>query len=122
MSKVLVVEDNPNNMRFAAVVLGKFGHTVLQAINAADGILLARQALPDLIFMDIQLPGMDGLEATRLIKADPITQHIPIYALTAFAMTGDRERFIAAGCDGYLAKPVSHKDLLATVARVTTLK
>lgn len=118
MSRILVVEDNPTNMRFVVTVLENAGHQALQAEDAALGIRLAREALPDLIFMDIQLPGMDGLEASRQLKADPATRHIPIYALTAFAMKGDEEHILAAGCDGYLAKPVSYKDLLATVAFV----
>lgn len=116
MSLILIVEDNPTNMKFVVSVLENAGHQVLQAGDAATGIRVARQALPDLIFMDIQLPGMDGLEASRLLKADAATRAIPIYALTAFAMKGDEERFLAAGCDGYLAKPVSYKDLLATLA------
>lgn len=117
---VLVIEDNPTNMTFFVTVLESAGHRVLQAEDAATGIRLAREACPDLIFMDIQLPGMDGLEASRLLKADAITSPIPIYALTAFAMMGDEDRFRAAGCDGYLAKPVSYKDLLATVAACTS--
>lgn len=116
MRKILVVEDNPTNMRFVVTVLESAGHTVFQAVEALMGIRLALELLPDLIFMDIQLPGMDGLEATRQLKADPATRPIPIYALTAFSMKGDEERIRAAGCDGYLAKPVSYKDLLATVA------
>lgn len=116
MSRILIVEDNPANMNFAVTVLENAGHQALQAENAITGIRLAREGLPDLIFMDIQLPGMDGLEASRLLKADEATRHIPIYALTAFAMKGDEEHILAAGCDGYLAKPVSYKDLLATVA------
>ncbi|HEU0233929.1 MAG TPA: response regulator [Gallionella sp.] len=83
--------------------------------DAAAGIHLAREALPDLTFMNIRLPGMDELKASRQLKADPSTRTIPIYALTAFAMQGDEERSRAAGCDGYLSKPVSYKDLLATV-------
>lgn len=119
MSKILIVEDNPSNIRLVVAVLENAGHQVLQAENAAEGICLAHEAHPDLLFMDIQLPGMDGLEASRLLKADEITRDIPIYALTAFAMKGDAERIRAAGCDGYLAKPVSYKDLLA--APTTTL-
>lgn len=118
MRRILVVEDSPTNMMLVVYVLENAGHQVLQAEDAATGIRLAREALPDLIFMDIQLPGMDGLEATRLLKADPATSHIPIYALTAFSMKGDEERIRAAGCDGYLSKPTSYKDLLATVATV----
>ena len=116
MSRILIVEDNPTNMKFVVSVLEHAGHQALQTENAVTGMRVAREALPDLIFMDIQLPGMDGLEASRLLKADAATRHIPIYALTAFAMKGDEERIRAAGCDGYLSKPVSYKDLLATVA------
>lgn len=118
MSTVLVVEDNPANMMFVVTVLESAGHQVLQAEDAATGIRLAREAHPDLIFMDIQLPGMDGLEASRRLKADASTSPIPIYALTAYAMKGDEGRIRAAGCEGYLTKPVSYKDLLATVAAV----
>lgn len=118
MSRILVVEDSPTNMMLAVYELESAGHQVLQAEDATAGIRLAREAHPDLIFMDIQLPGMDGLEATRLLKADETTRHIPIYALTAFSMMGDEERIRAAGCDGYLSKPASYKDLLAAVATV----
>lgn len=118
MSTILVVEDNPINTKYIVTVLQSAGHRVLTAGDAAAGILIAHEALPDLIFMDVQLPGMDGLEATRQLKADAATRHIPTYALTAFAMKGDEERIRAAGCDGYLAKPVSYKDLLATAAAV----
>lgn len=115
MRRILVVEDSPTSMLLFVFLLENAGHQVLQAKDAAAGVRIAREALPDLIFMDIQLPGMDGLEAARLLKADKATRHIPIYALTAFAMKGDEERIRAAGCDGYLSKPASYKDLLATV-------
>lgn len=118
MSRILVVEDNPTNMQFVVAVLESAGHQALQAKDAETGLRIAHYDLPDLIFMDIQLPGMDGLEATRRLKAAEATRRIPVYAVTAFAMKGDAEHFIAAGCDGYLAKPVSYKDLLATVAAV----
>ncbi|MDD5035135.1 MAG: response regulator, partial [Methylococcaceae bacterium] len=108
MGRILIVEDNPINMKYAVTVLEHAGHQVLQAQDASAGIRLARESLPDLIFMDIQLPGMDGLEAVRRIKADEVSRQIPIYALTAFAMKGDEQRFLAAGCDGYLSKPVSY--------------
>ena len=118
MSKILVVEDNPTNMILTVYILESEGHEVLQAENAAIGIRLARANHPDLIFMDIQLPDMDGLEATRQLKSDPTMEDIPIYALTAFAMKGDKERIGSSGCDGYLSKPVSHKDLLEVVNKV----
>lgn len=115
MSKILVIKDSPTNMMLDVNILKSAGHQVLQAVDAETGIRLAREAHPDLIFMDIQLLGMDGLEATRLLKAGANTRHIPIYALTAFSMKGDEERIRAAGCDGYLSKPASYKELLATV-------
>lgn len=118
MSLILVVEDNPINMKLAVTVLEGGGHQVLTAEDAVAGICMAREALPDLVFMDIPLPGMDGVEAARQIKTDPATRHILVHALTAFAMAGDEERIRAAGFDGYLSKPVSYKDLLAAAATV----
>jgi len=116
MARVLVVEDNPANMTLATFLLESAGHTVLKASDAETGVALAGAEQPDLILMDIQLPGMDGLKATGLLKADPLTRDIPVVALTALAMKGDEERIRAAGCDGYIAKPLSYKDFLATVS------
>ena len=115
MPKILVVEDNAANARLAEFLLRKAGHEVLVAEDAATGIALAKEKRPDLLLMDIQLPGMDGLEATRLLKADPATSKIPVIALTALAMKGDAERILAAGCDGYLAKPYGHDEFLRAV-------
>jgi len=112
MARILVVEDNPANMKLATLVLRGCGHEVLQATDATDGLAAARRERPDLILMDVQLPGMDGLAATRQIKADPTTRNIPVIALTALAMQGDAERIGAAGCDGYVAKPIRYKELL----------
>ena len=120
MAKILIVEDNPTNMTLAVFLLGSAKYTVLQAVNAEAGLTLARSELPDLILMDIQLPGMDGLQATALLKADPTTRTIPVVALTALAMKGDEERIIAAGCDGYIAKPLAYKEFLATVEEQLT--
>ena len=92
------------------------GHTVSGAVDAEAGLTLARGARPDLILMDIQLPGMDGLEATALLKSGDTTCGIPVIALTALAMKGDEERIRAAGCDGYIAKPLAYKDFLAVIA------
>jgi two-component system cell cycle response regulator DivK len=116
MAKVLVVEDNPANMTLAVFLLQSVGHTVLSALDAEGGLMLAREAQPDLILMDIQLPGMDGLEATALLKQDETTRAIPVIALTALAMKGDEERIRAAGCDGYIAKPMRYQEFLAAIA------
>ena len=116
MAKVLIVEDNSANMTFAVFLLQSVGHTVLSATNAEAGLTLAREERPNLILMDIQLPGMDGLEATMLLKKDNATVAIPVIALTALAMKGDEERIRAAGCDGYIAKPMRYQDFLTTIA------
>jgi two-component system cell cycle response regulator DivK len=116
MARILVVEDNVSNMALAVFLLQSAGHTVLTAVDAEAGLALARENHPDLILMDIQLPGMDGLEATQLLKADDATRGIPIIALTALAMKGDEERIRAAGCDGYIAKPLSYRNFLTVVA------
>jgi two-component system cell cycle response regulator DivK len=116
MAKVLIVEDNPANMKLATFLLESAGHTVLSATDAEAGMTLARGERPNLILMDIQLPGMDGLEATALLKRDDATSAIPVIALTALAMKGDEERIRAAGCDGYVAKPMDYQDFLATIA------
>jgi two-component system cell cycle response regulator DivK len=116
MGSILVIEDNPSNMKLAAFLLEKEGYEVLQATDAEEGIRVARQRLPALILMDVQLPGMDGLAATRLLKADAATRHIKILALTAFAMRGDQEKIREAGCDAYIAKPIRYKEFLKVVA------
>jgi two-component system cell cycle response regulator DivK len=116
MPKVLIVEDNPANMTLAIFLLQSAGHTVLSATDAEAGLKLARDEQPNLILMDIQLPGMDGLEATGLLKRDDATRAISVIALTALAMKGDEERIRAAGCDGYIAKPMRYEEFLATIA------
>ena len=116
MAKVLVVEDNVTNMTLATFLLKSVGHTVLSATDAEAGLALARAEQPALILMDIQLPGMDGLQATVLLKGDPATRGIPVIALTALAMKGDEARIRTAGCDGYIAKPMRYGDFLKTVA------
>ena len=116
MAKILVVEDNPANMTLATFLLESVGHTVLGAADAETGLMLARGERPRLILMDIHLPGMDGLEATAALKRDEATREIPIIALTALAMKGDEERIRAAGCDGYIAKPMRYREFLAAVA------
>ena len=116
MANVLIIEDNAPNMTLAIFLLRSVGHSVLTATDAEAGLALARAEHPDLILMDIQLPGMDGLEATGLLKRDETTRAIPVIALTALAMKGDEARIRAAGCDGYIAKPMRYQDFLKTVA------
>jgi two-component system cell cycle response regulator DivK len=116
VANVLIIEDNAPNMTLAIFLLRSVGHTVLTATDAEAGLALARAEHPDLILMDIQLPGMDGLEATGLLKRDEATRAIPVIALTALAMKGDEARIRAAGCDGYIAKPMRYQEFLKTVA------
>jgi two-component system cell cycle response regulator DivK len=116
VAKVLIIEDNATNMTLAIFLLQSVGHSVLSASDAEAGLALARAEQPNLILMDIQLPGMDGLEATALLKGNAETRAIPVIALTALAMKGDEARIRAAGCDGYIAKPMRYTDFLKTVA------
>ena len=116
MARILIVEDNPDNMLLTVMLLQSVGHEVLTAVDAEAGLTLAREEHPDLILMDVQLPGMDGLAATAILKADEATRAIPIVALTALAMKGDEERIRAAGCDGYIGKPMRMHEFLAAVA------
>ena len=115
MAKILVIEDSPTNMKLTCFLLHKFGHTVLNAVDAEAGLALARKEKPDLILMDIQLPGMDGLTATALLKKDSTTAAIPIIALTALAMKIDHEKSLSAGCDAYISKPLRYKELIAMI-------
>lgn len=118
---ILVIEDTPANMKLVSMLLGKAGYEVMQAGNASDGIVLAQAHRPDLILMDIQLSGMDGLAATRLLKKAETTRHIKVVALTAFAMKDDEKRVLAAGCDGYIVKPIRYKSFLEEVERILAL-
>ena len=115
--KILIVEDNPMNLELATDLLETAGYTVIHAGKAEEGIKLARDEFPDLILMDISLPGMDGLEATGVLKQDPKTRDIPVIAMTAHAMKGDEERALAAGCAGYIAKPIDTRAFPKEVAR-----
>ena len=103
---ILVVDDNAQNLKLARIVLMSEGYEVLTAANAEDALLLLRQSRPRVILMDIQLPGMDGLELTRQLKSDPAYRDILIVALTAYAMKGDEEKALNAGCDAYMSKPI----------------
>ena len=113
---VLIVDDNTQNLKLARVVLATEGFDVRTASNAEDALQLLRTVTPRLILMDIQLPGMDGLELTRRLKADPATRAVRIIALTAYAMKGDDEKAFAAGCDGYITKPIDVEGLPVVVS------
>ena len=115
MARILIIEDNAANMKLVDLLLQRAGHSVLCAVNAEAGLTLARARQPDLILMDIQLPGMDGLAATALLKQDPSTAAIPVIALTASAMKEDREKTRLAGCDAYIAKPFRYQELYAAI-------
>lgn len=117
-SQVLVVEDTPANMKLVTMLLRQAGHQVLQASNAEEAIEMTRAHRPGLVLMDIQLPGMDGLAAIRILKEDASTRGIPVLALTALAMRGDGQRMIAAGCDGYITKPIQYRSFLDEVDRL----
>ena len=116
MAHILIIEDNAANMKLVVLLLENAGHTSLCAVDAETGLTMARANQPDLILMDVQLPGMDGLAATIELKRDEATRAIRVIALTALAMKGDEERIRAAGCDGYIAKPMRYQDFLATIA------
>jgi len=114
---ILIVEDNELNMQLFNDLLEANGYQTLQSRNGLDALKIARESKPDLILMDIQLPGMSGLEVTKLIKEDENLKTIPIIAVTAFAMKGDEEKIRQAGCENYLAKPISISGLLEIIAK-----
>ena len=116
--RILVVDDNPRNLKLAFDVLEDAGYAVVEAVNAEEAQSMIDRNLPDLILMDIALPGMDGLTLTRKIKANERTKHIRIIALTAFAMKGDDQKALAAGCDGYISKPIDIHQLPVQVAEI----
>ena len=118
MTVVLIVEDNPRNLKLVRDLLEHAGHATLEAATAEDGLELARAHAPDLVLMDVQLPGMDGVEALTRLRADPATERITVVALTAFAMADERARFAAAGFDGYLEKPISVREFPGQVAEL----
>ena len=113
---VLIIEDNPRNLKLARDVLNHAGFDTLEAETAEDGLALARDRHPGLILMDVLLPGMDGVQALTRLRSDPATRDIPVVALTAFAMKADRERFLAAGFDSYLEKPLDIHEFPRQVA------
>ena len=115
MAEILIVEDNAANMRLARLLLTSAGHSVICAADAETGLKLARELQPALILMDIQLPGMDGLKATSLLKSDALTAAIPVIALTAMAMKEDEEKTRLAGCNAYIIKPLRYKELYRVI-------
>jgi CheY-like chemotaxis protein len=117
--KILYVEDNEDNVYMLKNRLTRAGFTVIVATDGAEGVAMAASEQPDLVLMDLSLPGMDGEEATRRIKADPATKRIPVIALTANAMAGDREKALAAGCDDFDTKPVELERLLGKIRALT---
>jgi two-component system cell cycle response regulator DivK len=118
---ILYVEDNFENKLFVRRVIESMGHEMLEAETGLDSLVLAAERVPDLILMDVNIPGMDGLETTAKMKQNPRLAHIPIIALTANAMKGDKERCLAAGCDGYMQKPVGVSDLRREITRYSTV-
>ena len=116
MSKlILVVEDQEDNRRIMRDLLTSVGYEVIEAVTGEDGVAMADSQRPDLILMDIQLPGLDGYEATRQIKANPDLEHIPIIVVTSYALSGDDVKAFEAGCDAYVSKPFSPRELLAKI-------
>jgi two-component system, cell cycle response regulator DivK len=115
--RILLVEDNPQNRRLTEFLLKSHGYTVYEATTGEEALELARAHLPELILMDLQLPGVDGYAVTQRLKEDAATAAIPVVALTAYAMQGDREKALAAGCDGYITKPIDTKEFPAAVQR-----
>ncbi len=116
MKMVLYIEDNPQNMRLVRKILKHAGYEVLEAEDGLSGLKVAQENHPDLILMDINLPDMDGLQVTAELKKNPAVASIPVIALTANAMVGDREKALEAGCDGYLPKPINRQELLTTIS------
>jgi len=118
MTTILIVEDNDKNMKLARDVLQAKGYATLEAVTGEDGVRVAREKLPQLVLMDIQLPGINGIEALRQLRADATTERIPVVAVTASVMASDRRQITDAGFDGYIGKPIQLKEFLDTVRRV----
>jgi len=116
--KILIVEDNPQNMKVAQMTLKPHGYTLLEATDGEQALEIAVRDKPDLIIMDVQLPKVSGLEVTRRLRQMPAFKHIPIIAITAYAMKGDKEKVVEAGCDAYLPKPINTRELPGFVAEM----
>ena len=119
--KILVVEDNDMNMQLVEFLLEEGGYDIVKAASGEEALAVTREHEPDLILMDIHLPGMDGLSVVRAMKTDDRTSRIPILALTAHAMRGDKDRFLEAGCDGYISKPIDVKTFIASIEQYLAL-
>ena len=115
MARIAVVEDKIENLDLMVYLLRAFGHETCVARDGAEGLALVEAELPDLVIMDLQMPGIDGYEALRVLKADPVLRAIPVVAVTAYAMVGDRDQVIAAGFDGYISKPIDVPEFIGTV-------
>lgn len=118
MSKVLVVEDNPNNMKLITMVLKRNEYETIGAVTGEEGVEMAASENPDIILMDIQLPGIDGYETTRQIKELESMKDVPIIAITSYAMAGDRETVMDAGCSGYLEKPINPLTIMDKIEKI----
>ncbi|MFC1966043.1 response regulator [Chloroflexota bacterium] len=116
--KILIVEDNPQNMRLIEMTLRTGGYALLKATDGEEALDLATREQPDLIIMDMQLPKISGIEVAKRLRQFPAFNHVPIIALTAYAMKGDREKFIEAGCDAYVSKPINTRELPEMVAKI----
>jgi len=116
--KILVAEDNPQNMRLIEMVLRAGNYTLLRATDGEEALDIAMRERPDLIIMDVRLPKMSGLEVTKKLREAPAFSHIPIIGLTAYAMTGDKEKVIGSGCDAYLSKPINTRELPGMIAEM----
>ena len=117
MARILIIEDNENNLYLETFILQKNGHEIIQASNGEAGIARPAQELPDLILLDIQLPGMDGYTVAEELRKHPAIVNTPIVAVTSYAMTGDRERILAAGCTSYIEKPINPDTFHAEVSQ-----
>lgn len=117
MSKILIVDDDAKTRKLLRVVLQNFGYEIIEAENGKQGIKLAKENIPDLILMDIEMPVMDGMSAFKVIRADESTKNIPVIALTSYAMKGDKEKFLAEGFDNYISKPIDVKEFLKIVKK-----
>ena len=118
MSRVLVVEDNPNNMKLISMVLNRHGYETIGAVTGEEGVEKAGAEKPDMILMDIMLPDIDGLETTRRIRKIESMQKIPIIAITSYAMAGDREKILEAGCNGYFEKPINPLTIMNDIEKI----